>query len=890
MSTDTLGTRQLEKTRPSDIASGCTHRGSGSCGPETALPDSRSVASAPVGHAPEALPRSLDLLIRNARRAADQDDIIARAVAAWRAGDEAGPEIEIGPTRILMQDTAGIAALVDLAALRDFAAENGTPPERIEPQVAIDLVIDHSVSVDLAGSGDAAERNLQLEFSRNAERYAFFRWAEKAFRTLNIVPPGNGICHQINLEQLANVATRQADGVLIPELLIGTDSHTTMVNALGVLGWGVGGIEAEAVALGQTLSMRLPNVTAIHVTGRREPGISATDIALTLTATLRDLGVVGHIVEVFGPGLDDLTLADRATLANMAPEYGATCTLFPVDDETLAYLRRTGRDPAHIRDTEQFAKDTGLWRGDEHDRAYSRVVEFDLASVRPTIAGPGRPHQTSTPAAVALRYAPSRDPVEAAPAAAIAAGAVAIASITSCTNTANPDLMIAAGLACRKARKLGLKPKPWVKTSFSPGSRATAALLRDTGLQEDMDALGFQVTGFGCMTCVGNSGRLKPEMDAYLDAGGRDACAILSGNRNFEFRIHNRIADNYLMSPARVVLGALAGTMAFDPAVEPLGLAPDGSPIHAHDILPSEDEVARLRLAASADGVQDQTRASNALWDALPAPDGSRFPWVDASAAIRRPPFFNREAPLLRSEIVGARPLLVLGDNVTTDHISPIGRITAGSPAGRWLETAEAAGLESYGACRGNHEVMMRGTFAHPGLRNALAGERAGPWTAIAGEDGLVDVFEAAGHYAATQVPLVVFAGANYGMGSARDWAAKGTLLLGVRAVIAESFERIHRANLAGVGVLPLQLPPGTTCAALGIRKDTTVTLRGLGGFRRPGMSVTMILDTPGEAPSITTLTLRLDTAREVAVAEKGGLFSVAGELAAKTNGPRARD
>ena len=881
----------METTGDSQTAARDAHHGSESRGHDAETPGPASASGAFDAIAGQkALPRSLDLLIRNARQAADQDGTVARAIAAWRAGEKAGPEIEIRPTRILMQDTAGIAALVDLAALRNFAAENGTLPGRVEPQVPIDLIIDHSVSVDTAGSSDALESNLRLEFSRNAERYSFFRWAEKAFRTLNIVPPGNGICHQINLEQLANVVVPGRNGAPLPELLIGTDSHTTMVNALGVLGWGVGGIEAETVALGQTLSIRLPDVTAIRISGKRKPGISATDIALTLTATLRELGVVGHVVEVFGPGLDELPLADRATLANMAPEYGATSTLFPVDDETLSYLRQTGRTPFQIRDTEKFAKESGLWRNDDQDRIYSRVVEFDLASVQPTIAGPGRPHLANTPGAIAHRYSPPHDQTGTFPPMGVSPGAVAIASITSCTNTANPDLMIAAGLACRKARKLGLKPLPWVKTSFSPGSRATAALLEQTRLQADMDALGFHVTGFGCMTCVGNSGRLKPEMEAYLDAGGRDACAVLSGNRNFEYRIHNRIADNYLMSPARVVLSALTGTMAVDPATEPLGTAPDGTPIHAHDILPSDDEVEQLRLTASLDGSGSQTQAGNALWDALPAPDGSRFSWADASAAIRRPPFFDRETCSLPPEIVDARPLLVLGDNVTTDHISPIGRITAESPAGRWLKSANAAELESYGACRGNHEVMMRGTFAHPGLRNTLAGERIGPWTSIAGKDGLVDIFEAAEHYAAVQVPLVVFAGANYGMGSARDWAAKGTMLLGVRAVIAESFERIHRANLAGVGVLPLQLPPGTKCASLDIRKDTTVTLRGLGGFLRPGMSVTMTVDTPGKASAITTLTLRLDTAREVAVAERGGLFAIARDLVLKTSAPRMRD
>jgi aconitate hydratase len=829
------------------------------------------------------LPRSLALLIRNARSAANQDCNIARAVSGWLAGEQAGSEIEIRPTRILMQDTAGIAALVDLAALRDCAAENGANPAFIEPQVPIDLVVDHSVSADVAGNKDAFESNLRLEFSRNSERYEFFRWAEQAFETLNIIPPGNGICHQINLEQLAKVIVRQVDGSLVPELLIGTDSHTTMVNALGILGWGVGGIEAEAVSLGQTLSMQLPNVTAVRLAGTRKPGISATDIALTLTAMLRAQGVVGHFVEFFGKGLDNLSLSDRATLANMAPEYGATCALFPVDDETLAYLQRTGRDPAHICDIERFAKETGLWRDDDQDRVYSDIIEFDLASVRPTIAGPGRPHQTNTTADVAQRYTPAESRQPPHPPAEIGPGAVAIAAITSCTNTANPNLMIAAGLACRKARELGLMPKPWTKTSFSPGSRAMAALLERAGLQEDMDALGFQLTGFGCMTCVGNSGRLNPQMESYLDAGGRDACAVLSGNRNFEFRIHNRIADNYLASPAIVVVYALAGTTAIDPATEPLGMAPDGKPIFAHDILPTDTEVERLHRACSLSASNPgPTRTNNALWNALPAHSGKRFPWSNASAAIRRPPFFNREAQHIPCEIAEARPLLVLGDNVTTDHISPIGSIAPDTPAGHWLTAANSAGLESYGACRGNHEVMMRGTFAHPGLRNALAGGRTGPWTSIADRDGLVDVFEAAEHYSAARVPLVVFAGANYGMGSARDWAAKGTLLLGVRAVIAESFERIHRANLAGVGILPLQLPQGTKCASLGIRKDSVVTLRGLGGFRRPGMSVIMTIATPGEARSITALTLRLDTAHEIAVAEKGGLFAVARNLAVR--------
>lgn len=791
------------------------------------------------------LPRALVILLENVLAHEAEPARHIAAFESWLQHGVADAELPFRPSRILMQDTAGVAALADLAALRDHAAACGRPAEAVDAAIPIDLVIDHSVRADHSGRPDAATLNHALEFARNEERYRFFKWAEQAFAMLRIVPPGHGICHQINLEQLTNVAVPVPDrpGWTMAETVIGTDSHTTMVNALGVLGWGVGGIEAELAALGSPVPIPLPTVTEVVVTGIRVPGVTATDIALHCVARLRSAGVVDQIVEFSGDGLDALTIPDRAAIANMCPEYGATAALFPVDSATLEYLAEMGRAPAVVEACEAYARETGLWRDSGPARRFTRTLTVDLAEVRPVMAGPSHPQQLrplhEVPASLRDHFPGAAPPTDRA---APGDGAVAIAAITSCTNTANPDLMVAAGLLARKAAERGLRVPPWVKTTLSPGSRRIARLLERSGLQGSLDSLGFHVTGFGCMTCVGNSGDLAP---ALTGPGAPDLLvSILSGNRNFESRIHPQVRANYLASPPLVVAGAIAGNLYVDLASQPLGHDQTGVPVHLADIWPASDEIAAVLAEYGGQDDEGETQV-DARWHDLEAPAGPKFVWQHGSTFLRQPPFFTSEHRPEGPEIVDARALLVLGDDVTTDHISPIGRISPQSPAGRWL-IEQGVGeivLGGYGDRRANHHVMLRGTFDNPRLANRLA---PGPGNCAPMQNGAFgSVFDSAMLHAEQGRALIIVAGRSYGTGSARDWAAKGTALLGVRAVLARSFERIHRANLIAMGVAPIvvteEFPdPGSedliTVSGLGTasidRSDVIVEVQEAGGKR----------------------------------------------------------
>ncbi|WP_374526678.1 aconitate hydratase AcnA [Novosphingobium sp.] len=821
------------------------------------------------------LPRSLVILLENILAHEPEPDALIARFEAWLEHGHADAELPFRPGRILMQDTAGVAALADLAALRDFAADQGHHPEAVDAAIPIDLVIDHSLRVDFSGTADAATRNLALEYDRNDERYRFFKWAEHAFARLRIVPPGEGICHQVNLERLTRgtIAAPEGSGTVMAETVIGTDSHTTMVNALGVLGWGVGGIEAELAALGSAVPIMLPRVAEVRITGRRRPGVTATDIALAMTAALRKAGLVDVIAEFTGPGLDELTLPDRAAIANMCPEYGATAGLFPVDETTLDYLAAMGRSAEDIAAYRGYAKATGLWRGDTEPRVYSRSLEFALDGVEAVMAGPARPQQlhplSAVPESLRAAFPAMARPAPGEP----GDGAIAIAAITSCTNTANPELMIAAGLLARKAVQLGLQVPAWVKTSLAPGSRRIAALLQQAGLQPFLDQLGFNVVGFGCTTCVGNSGALKPEL---VEAGGNPAkllVAVLSGNRNFENRIHAAVQANYLASPPLVVAAALAGNLQTNLDSEPIGFTPAGDPVTLSQLWPSEAEIAEaMAQAASSASAQGVEAADHtAAWRKLPAQAQSRFAWDPASTFIRQPQFFARPACAHDSDIAEARALLVLGDNFTTDHISPIGAIRPGSPAAIHLCTAGEAEdrLGGYGDRRANHDVMLRGTFDNARLENRLVGRPGN--LAVDPQGKVTSVFDAAAEFAAKDVPVVIFAGENYGTGSARDWAAKGTALLGVRAVIARSFERIHRANLVALGVLPI-LVDGTCVPPVA---EDRITVRGVGGLSPQDRSLTIEIHRAAHG-RVDRYDARADvhTAGQLALLRSGGLFA----------------
>jgi aconitate hydratase len=854
------------------------------------------------------LPYSLKVLLENLLRFEDGTTVTvddARALAGWVATRGAAREIAYRPARVLMQDFTGVPAVVDLAAMRDAMAALGGEPERINPLVPVDLVIDHSVQVDRYGSADAFAENVRIEMTRNRERYGFLRWGQQAFDNFRVVPPGTGICHQVNLEYLAQTvwSSTAADGreIAYPDTVIGTDSHTTMVNGLAVLGWGVGGIEAEAAMLGQPISMLVPEVVGFRLTGALPDGATATDLVLTVTDMLRAKGVVGKFVEFCGPGLDSLSLADRATVANMAPEYGATCGFFPIDRTTVDFLAFTGRAPERCRLVEAYARAQGLWRDpDTPEPAFTDTLELDLGAVEPSLAGPKRP-QDRIPlsgAKAAFENALGHDfgrvgeataPVEGA-GYDLGDGAVVIAAITSCTNTSNPSVMIGAGLLARNARAKGLKVKPWVKTSLAPGSKVVTDYLSACGLAADLDALGFNLVGYGCTTCIGNSGPLAPAIARAIEDGALVATAVLSGNRNFEGRVHQQVRANYLASPPLVVAYALAGSMRVDLAGDPLGTGADGAPVTLRDIWPSAGAVAEaVRGAVTpemfATAYADMF-AGDAEWRAIEIAASKTYDWPD-STYVRNPPYFAgmAAAPAPPADIEGARILALLGDTITTDHISPAGGIARHGPAGEYLLGlgVGAADFNSYGSRRGNHEVMMRGTFANIRLRNEMAPGSEGGWTRLMPGGEQMSIFDAAIRYAEAGTPLVVIAGSEYGTGSSRDWAAKGPRLLGVRAVIAESFERIHRSNLVGVGILPLQFKDGATRRTLGLDGGEEIAIRGLTGGVAPGMDVACRIARADGAVDEIALTLRIDTENEVAYWRHGGILHyVLRQLAAR--------
>ena len=793
-------------------------------------------------------------------------------------------ELEFRPARVILQDFTGVPAVVDLAAMRDAMADLGGDPEAINPLAPAELVVDHSVQVDHYASPDALARNNELEFGRNRERYAFLRWGQQAFRQLKVVPPNTGIVHQVNLERLARVVFRSGEAdeeLLYPDTLVGTDSHTTMVNGLGVLGWGVGGIEAEAALLGQPITMLPPPVLGVRLYGKLRASATATDLVLTVTEALRERGVVGWFVEFFGEGLNGLPLADRATLANMSPEFGSTCAIFPVDAETIRYLELTGRGAGQIERVEAYARAQGLWRSNgAPEPAFDATLDIDLDSVVPSIAGPKRP-QDRIPLSESKASFAAALKERAAPAVAFDGhkpgdGAVLIAAITSCTNTSNPSVMMAAGMLARAARKRGLQPPGWVKTSLAPGSRVVTGYLKSAGLLDDLAALGFDIVGYGCTTCIGNSGPLREDLARHVQETGLAGCSVLSGNRNFEGRIHPQVYFNYLASPPLVVAWALAGRMDVDLENDPLGTDPSGRPVFLRDIWPDaaevQAEVARHVQAGQFEQGYAGVFDGDERWNALSSPEGRLYSWDKESTYVRKPPFFKNISaqPDEPQAISSARVLALLGDSVTTDHISPAGAIAANSPAGRWLseQGVERSDYNSYGSRRGNHEVMLRGTFANIRLRNRLAGGVDGGWTRIQPEGELMSIYDAAMRYREGNTPLVVLAGKEYGSGSSRDWAAKGTALLGVRAVIASSFERIHRSNLVGMGVHPLEFPNGANAADLGLDGSESFDIDAPNG-----RDVAVRASRPDGATVQFTARSRIDTAKEREYFRHGGIL-----------------
>ena len=834
----------------------------------------------------------LENLLRHAGRGIVTEADVHR-LAAWRPGGGGTAEIPFLPARVILQDFTGVPAVVDLAAMRDAMASLGGDPARVNPLVPADLVIDHSVQVDRSGTADSFAFNVNREYERNGERYQLLRWAQRAFTGLRVVPPGTGIVHQVNLEYLATVVTvADEDGrrLAFPDTLVGTDSHTTMINALGVLGYGVGGIEAEAVLLGQPLYQPMPHVVGVRLHGSMPLGTTATDLVLTVTQRLRAQGVVGSFVEFAGDGLAGLALADRATISNMSPEFGATATIFPIDDETLAYLRLTGRSAALVDLVERYAKAQGLWRLPGAGPEFDVALELDLASVEPSLAGPRRPQdrvpvpqtrasfESAFPGALPAAGTPAAAPGE------VRSGSVVIAAITSCTNTSNPTVMVGAGLLAARAVARGLRVNPAVKTSLAPGSRAVTAYLERAGLTEPLAELGFALAGYGCTTCIGNSGPLDAAVARQIEDHGLTAVAVLSGNRNFEGRIHPLARASYLASPPLVVAYALAGRIDIDLSSEPLGVGSDGAPVFLADLWPSAEEV-RTVIADAVDGELFRSAYASvfegdARWGALPIPDGDRYAWDARSTYVADPPFFAGMTltPDPVRDIEGARVLAWLGDSVTTDHISPAGSIAAWSPAGAWLQQHGVAPLDfnSYGARRGHHEVMMRGTFGNIRLRNRLVDGKEGPYTLCFPAGSEAFIYDAAMAYEAEGVPSIVLAGREYGSGSSRDWAAKGTRLLGIRAVIAESFERIHRSNLVGMGVLALQFLPGQGAVTLGLTGRERYTIAGLGEGLAPRARLTVVATADGADGGRETrfvVECRLDGAIEVEYYRQGGIL-----------------
>ena len=844
------------------------------------------------------LPFSMKVLLENLLRFEDgvtvtRDDL--QAMVDWLKERRISREIQYRPARVLMQDFTGVPAVVDLAAMRDALKALGGDPQKINPLVPVHLVIDHSVMVDEFGTPTAFEDNVAIEYQRNAERYEFLKWGSQAFTNFQVVPPGTGICHQVNLEHISQTVWNSPDQsgveVAYPDTLVGTDSHTTMVNALGVLGWGVGGIEAEAAMLGQPVSMLIPEVVGFRLSGALMEGITATDLVLTVTQMLRAKGVVGRFVEFYGPGLDAMTLADRATIANMAPEYGATCGFFPVDERTIDYLRLTGRDDQRIELVRAYCKAQGMWRdATTPEPLFTDTLELDLTSVVPSVAGPRRP-QDRVPlgevddqfnAELETTYKKSNDPR--VPVAGtdydVGNGDVVIAAITSCTNTSNPSVLIAAGLVARKARALGLDSKPWVKTSLAPGSKVVTDYLDASGLSADLDAIGFNLVGYGCTTCIGNSGPLPEAISAAINEKDLVAVSVLSGNRNFEGRVSPDCRANYLASPPLVVAYALKGTVRSDLAAEPIGIARNGQPVYLKDIWPTNDEVRQL---IDAHVHSDLFRARYAdvyrgddRWQGIAITGSDTYAWPAGSTYIANPPYFEgmTMTPRPVEDIAGAQVLAMFGDSITTDHISPAGSIKPDSPAGSWLQERQVArgDFNSYGARRGNHDVMMRGTFANIRIRNQMLDGVEGGMTRHASSGETLPIYDAAMRYREEGTPLIVLAGKEYGTGSSRDWAAKGTVLLGVRAVIAESFERIHRSNLVGMGVLPLQFADGESAASLGLDGSETFAIADVGAIK-PRDDVTVTVTAADGSTRTITARCRIDTYNELEYFHAGGIL-----------------
>ncbi len=848
------------------------------------------------------LPYSLKVLLENLLRFEDDrsvtvDDI--KACGTWLKTRTSDTEVAYRPARVLMQDFTGVPAVVDLAAMREATIALGGDAKSINPLCAVDLVIDHSVMVDFFGKADSFQKNVGREFERNDERYAFLRWGQKAFNNFRVVPPGTGICHQVNLEYLAQTVWTDTDSrngklVAYPDTLVGTDSHTTMINGLGVLGWGVGGIEAEAAMLGQPVSMLIPEVVGFKLTGKPREGTTATDIVLTVTQMLRKKGVVNKFVEFYGQGVSGLSLADRATIANMAPEYGATCGIFPIDAETINYLKFTGRDADRIALVEAYAKTQGMWHdASSPEPIFTDTLELDLSKVKPCLAGPRRPQDRVELSEAATKFeeelptfkidAAARGKqilVEGTPYS-LKHGDVVIAAITSCTNTSNPSVLLAAGLLARKAREKGLSTMPWVKTSLAPGSQVVTDYLAKTGLNVDLDALGFNLVGYGCTTCIGNSGPLPDAIAAAIEKGDLVACSVLSGNRNFEGRINPNCKANYLASPPLVVAYALAGSMTLDLTTQPIGTGKDGKPVYLKDIWPSNEEI-QMTMRQALTPEMFRQRYANVFagpekWQHIKTAEGMTYKWEESSTYVKLPPLFFAmpRSPQPVTDISGARLLALLGDSITTDHISPAGDIKKSSPAGKYLldHKVEPSEFNSYGARRGNHEVMMRGTFANIRIKNELMNGAEGGNTKHFPSGETMPIYDAAMRYQAENVPLIIVAGKEYGTGSSRDWAAKGTKLLGVRAVIAESFERIHRSNLVGMSVLPLVFKDGMTRADLKLTGMETFSITGAAAGIQPRMDIALTITRQDGKTDRITLLCRIDTLDEVEYYKNGGIL-----------------
>lgn len=842
------------------------------------------------------LPYSLKILLENLLRNEDNNTVTKNDIHAlfdWLKIKKSDREIAYRPARVLMQDFTGVPAIVDLGAMRDAIKKMGGDPEKINPLSAVDLVIDHSIQVDAFATSNAIQINSNMEMDRNGERYQFLRWGQKAFDNFRVVPPDTGICHQVNLEYLAKAVwhdDRAGQKVAYPDTLVGTDSHTTMINGLGVLGWGVGGIEAEAAMLGQPISMLIPEVIGVKLSGRLQEGITATDLVLTVTQVLRKKGVVGKFVEFFGPGVSDLSVADRATIGNMAPEYGATCGFFPIDAITLDYLRLTGRDDNTIALTEAYAKAQGLWHDPQHEPAFTDVVEIDLSKVEPSLAGPKRPQdrvnlsqlkETFNQLMVeSKRIDEINDAFKSSAGFDMHHGDVVIAAITSCTNTSNPSILMAAGLVAKKAVEKGLQRKPWVKSSFAPGSQVVTQYLKASGLDQSLNQLGFDLVGYGCTTCIGNSGPLPDAVSETISKYDLVAAAVLSGNRNFEGRIHPQVKTNWLASPPLVVVFALTGTTNIDLSTQPIGHDKDGNPVFLKDIWPTnaeiEKEVAKVTSSMFKERYADVFTGSQ-KWQTLQVPEGETYTWQNDSTYIQHPPYFVGMGmqPNKIHNVENARVLALLGDSITTDHISPAGSIKADSPAGKYLQAKGVAvkDFNSYGARRGNHEVMVRGTFANIRIKNEMVPGIEGGITKHYPTGDIMPIYDAAMLYQEAGVPLVIVAGKEYGTGSSRDWAAKGPKLQGVHAVIAESFERIHRSNLIGMGILPLQFKEGTNRHTLQLNGSEVISIVGLDDNMKPSAEIKAIIQRSDGSKTEVMLQSRIDTQNEIEYYRNGGIL-----------------